>query len=574
MTTPPADWFARCRQFAIRPEWKLTEHFFRALFDFGILSHAGADSFGRMLLGVIGLFVSAGLLITRMYAGKYVLLSRMSSEAYRRAVLGDDLMLVGLPMLLIAFVILTISHSLFPDERDFRVLGPLPVRRSTVFGAKLAALTLFTGLFLAVIHVSLLPLMLLTSAGDRAIVSRLAVWVITSLGGSMCVVLGVTALVGMFMLALSRRRFHQLTGVITSIMLALLVLCAPLALRLPNIGGDLAEGVAWLALVPPAWFVGLQQVLRGSDDPWFFQLGSLAIAAVCAAAAIVAVAYALLFRRFECLFLYPAITSSWRSNTRRTGAFVRATPAFRAVHRFTVLTLRRSQLHQSVLVGLGACGVGMAMSRLIEANIAGWWRTGASPSSSLVGVAMWMPFGLMLVCGLSIRAALVLPIEHRANWIFRLTEHEATRHEQLRAVDQVVTTYVVGVPVLMAIPVLWMALGTTAVTAAAVAALVGLVFVHGVLLDWRRVPFTCSYLPGKRFIARNLVLGCFVYLLFTFMGTELVQAAVSSSRQAVAIAAVLSVIAYALKRRRLATWRKTPLMFEDEFPDQPQRLFL
>jgi hypothetical protein len=32
-------------------------------------------------------------------------------------------------------------------------------------------------------------------------------------------------------------------------------------------------------------------------------------------------------------------------------------PAFRAVQWFIILTLRRSQLHQSVLVGLSACGI-------------------------------------------------------------------------------------------------------------------------------------------------------------------------------------------------------------------------
>ena len=31
------------RRLTDRPEWRLTEHFFRGMFDFGILSTAGAD---------------------------------------------------------------------------------------------------------------------------------------------------------------------------------------------------------------------------------------------------------------------------------------------------------------------------------------------------------------------------------------------------------------------------------------------------------------------------------------------------------------------------------------------------
>jgi hypothetical protein len=38
--------------------------------------------------------------------------------------------------------------------------------------------------------------------------------------------------------------------------------------------------------------------------------------------------------------------------------------------------------------------------------------------------------------------------------------------------------------------------------------------------------------------------------------------------------AVLSVGAYLLRRRRLAGWSETPLMFEDEFPDEVLQLRL
>lgn len=601
MTAPVANWFARWRralstgagvegQLADRPEWRLTEHFFRAMFDFGILSTAGADSFKHMLLGAVGGFVAFGLLLTYLYTGKYAVLWGAPPELYRRAVLGDDLLLVGLPMLLVAFVTLLVSHSLFPDERDFRILGPLPVRKAVVFGAKLTALVLFSGLFIVVAHVSLLPLLLLTSFGDHAVLSRLTVWAITGVGASMLAVLAVTAIVGLFVLPLSRSRLHELTGIIRSAMLVLLVLCVPLVLRLPNLGASLASGSAWLWLVPPAWFVGLQQVLRGSNDPSFFHLAGVAVAAVGVAVLIVAITYTVLFRHFEHLMLRSVTTSPPWSETDRAGAATHATsldsarnglsevegsPAFRAVHRFTILTLRRSQLHQSVLVGLSACGIGMVMNGLIEANLAGWLGAGGPPPSSLASAAMWTPFGLMFVCGLGVRAALALPMEHRANWIFRMTEDEATRREQLRAVDQVVTTYVVGVPVAAALPILWIAIGaSTAVIAAAVVALVGFVFVHAVLLDWRRIPFTCSYLPGKRFVAHSLLLGVAAYMLFTLVAVGLVRAATAATRQALVIAAVLALVAFLLRRRRLTVWSATPLMFEDEFPDQPQQLRL
>jgi hypothetical protein len=564
-------------RFSDRIAWRLTAHFFRALFDFGILSTAGADSFKQMLLGTIGVLVATGLLLTRIYAGKYAALRAMHSpELFRRAALGDDLLIIGLPTLFVAFITLLVSQSLFPDERDFRVLGPLPVRRTLVFGTKLAALLLYTGMFVTVAHLSLIPLVLLTTwpFSARATLSRMTVWAIASVSASAFAVLAITAVVGVFVVVLSRTRLHAMTATIRSMAFAGLVLCVPLVLRLPRLGSLLVSGSPWLTLVPPAWFVGVEQVLQGSTDPLFFKLSGIAVTAVGVAAVIVAIAYIVLFRRFEGLMLHSAMIVPHGSAIDRPAAFMRATPAFRGVHRFITLTLRRSQLPQSVLVSLSACGVAVAMNGLIEANLAGWLGAGGSPPSSLVRAAMWTPFALMFVCGLSMRAALALPVTRQANWIFRTTEDRATRADQLRAVDHVVMTYVVGVPVVTAVPMLWLTVAAAAVIAEIVVALVGLVFVHAVLLDWRRIPFTCSYLPGKRFVGHSLVVGVGAYLLFTLVGVGLVRMAIADARHAVVIVAVLSIVAITLRRRRLAMWRQVPLMFEDEFPNEPLQLRL
>jgi hypothetical protein len=38
----------------------------------------------------------------------------------------------------------------------------------------------------------------------------------------------------------------------------------------------------------------------------------------------------------------------------------------------------------------------------------------------------------------------------------------------------------------------------------------------------------------------------------------------------VGIVIALALAAWLLRRRRLTFWRRTPLLFEDEFPDRPQ----
>jgi hypothetical protein len=583
---PPADVKAAVprERHARSAERRLTEHFFHAMFDFSVLSTAGADSFRHWLLTAAGAAIAFGLLLTRMYAAKYAVLATLSSpEPYRRAVLGDDLFIIGLPMLLVAFVTLLVGDALFPNARDFRVLGPLPVRKMVVFRAKLGALLLFSGLFIVTLHVALVPLVLLTSINpwlQGTILFRLMVWAIVGVTASVFAVLAITAVLGVLALLLSRGRFRTLTGTIRSMMLAALVLCLPLLARLPKMGGALADGSGWLRLVPPAWFVGLERVLHGDGETWFLQLAAIAIAALISAGAVAAAVYALLFRHFERLMMHSGSASPGSPLAERARDFMRTLipierpPAFRAIHSFTTLILRRSPLHQGALVGLAACGGALVLNSLIAANLSGWLSTGGPISSSLVDTTVWTPFVIMFVSGIGVRTALVLPMEHRANWIFRVTEDETTRHEQLRAVDNVVAMLVVGVPVAATLPLLWITSGGAAIAGAAVVALVGCIFMHLVLLDWRRIPFTCSYLPGKRLLAHTFILGLLAYLFLTISGTLLVRAATADTGRAMLIVVGLSVAAYLLRRARLATWRVTPLMFEDEMPDQLQQLGL
>jgi hypothetical protein len=543
------------RTLRARPEWRLTVHFSRALFDFGILSEAGVDSLKHVFLGAVGGFVAAGWLLLRVYVSRYARLwASPSPEPYRRALLGDDLFIIGLPMLLVAFLTLLVSASLFPDERDFRILGPLPVRRQAVFGAKLAALALFVGGFVVVVHAALFPLFLLISRnpwGEHEFVPRLTAWMVASVAGSACAMLAITAIVGLLVLVFTGGRLHAVSATARSALLGVLVVCVPMVLRLPTQGGAFAGEAWWLWLAPPAWFVALERLLTGSGTPFFASLAAVGIATLGVAGVVVAVGYAVLFRHFERLVLRPPDRTSGSSSAVSRRGATEVSPAYLAIRDFTTLTLRRSALHQSVLIGLSACGLGLAL-----------------------GGGLWTPFALTVACGAAVRAALVLPVEHRANWIFRMTEDGRTRADGLRAVDRLATAWVVGPPTVMSAVVFWPRFGWWALAGALVVTLMALAFVHVVLLDWRRIPFTCSYLPGKRFVAQSLSVAIGALAVTVAVGTALVVIATNRARSAGLILAAAALTAYVLRRQRLNTWRKTPLMFEDELPDQPMPLRL
>jgi hypothetical protein len=476
----------------------------------------------------------------------------------------------------VAFVTLLVSESLFPDERDFRVLGPLPVARSTIFATKLSGLILFTGLVVAVVHASLLPWLLLSSINrwlDHSILARVAAWAIASVSASLFAVLAVAALVGVLRLTLSHGRLHAITAVAKSAVFAALVLCIPLVYHVAAVTSLLLSGSAWLALVPPAWFVGLERLLVGSATPVLFGLAMAALGGLALATIITAGVYLLLFRHFERLVLQPTSKSERaagatprldKSNRVRTTADQRfAPPAFRAILGFIATTFRRSQLHQSVLVGLSIFGLGIAVNSII----------GASPRS-LARAPYWTPFALMFASGVAVRASLVLPMQYRANWIFKMTEDPATRRDQFRVVDYLASICLAAVPAAWSVLIWWIATGRPSATAAIVVALIGLVSVHAVLFDWRRIPFTCSYLPGKRFIFYSITIAILSFAFYMAVGAALVTIARSSTTRMVVIVMILATAAWLLRRYRLGSWGQTPLMFEDEFPDRVLELQL
>jgi hypothetical protein len=568
--SPRADTFVgvqRWRDARDSVEWRLTRHFFRAMFDFGVLTEAGADSLRHMMLGAIGGIVTFGLLLTRVLVGRYVVLGRYpTGEPYRQAMFGDDMLIIGLPMLFAAFMTLLVSDSLFPDERDFRILGPLPIRRSTIFATKLTGLLLFAGLCIGVAHAAMLPWMLLSSVNrwlDHGIALRLIAWLVASVSASYFAVFTVCAVVGLLVLTMSGGRRQSIGALMKSGVFAGLVICIPLVLQVPNVSRHLAAGSPWLAAVPPAWFLGLQRTLVGRADATLLWLAAAAIGGIVIVGLITVGVYVLLFRHVERLVLRPVDTGDGATTVRRWMSSRRGAPGFRAVTGFTLTTLARSQVHQSALVGLSMFGIGIAFNSLI----------GATPRS-LARLPYWAPLLLVIVSGIAIRLSLSFPLQHRANWIFKMTEDAAARRDQFRAVDWIVAAWVAGLPAAMSFVLWWLATGRPSFVEAAIVGLLGSISVHWVLRDWRRIPFTCSYLPGKRFVAYTAMVGFFGCAIFMLAGTGLVGAARSSGPLAAIIVATLFVVAWGLRRSRLVVWSRAPLMFEDELPDQAVQLHL
>jgi hypothetical protein len=567
------------RSFSDRPFYRLSRHFFTRFFDLPFLHDSGPETAVRVVIGLLAVILTAGRLLTRMYLTKYVQLGLLpSAEPYRQALLADDTLAIALPMLVVAVVVVLAGGSLLPDETDFRSLRVLPVTDRTIFGAKLAALALFAGLFVAGTHAAMTLFVLLISIGrwaEHNLVSRLAAYAGAGLCGSTFIVLAVVALNGLVVVCVPPGRMHQGAAALRCGLLCALVLAVPFAARIPLLGPSLATGSRLTYAIPPVWFLGIERVLLGAHDRQFVILAIVGASALAAAAVVAGATYVSLYRRFDRVLLRSSAerrTSASAFGATAVRRLRRTQGVFAAVLEFTRITLRRSPLHQGVFAGLSACGVGLVVNALVGGLSGSVQGTGLA-AAALADAIVWAPFALMLTTAFALRAAFSLPVDHRANWIFQMTERADTRVDQLRAAERLLWT-AVAVSIAIVLPLEWLVFGPGAMMCVAIATPYGLLLVELLLRGWQRIPFTCSYLPGKRFIGQTLALGAAAFWAFTGVGAFLAQQALSHERRAVVAIGLLTAAAVVLRRSRLNRWRQHPLLFEDRMPETIEALNL
>lgn len=549
-----------------RPEVVLTRHFFTSLFDFGVLSEDGAESLKRALLGSLAVALAIGLLITRVFMAKYGLLSAGPPDAYERAVVADHAFLMAVPMWFVAGALGLVGQSLFPDQTDFRVLMAEPLSRSMIFGAKLASLLLFGGLFVFGAHAALLPVAALTMIGAAktgSLLASAAAFAVSSMLASLFAALAIVAVHGLLVLLAPRARLVAFSGAVRSLLIGALVLALPLTARLPAAADAFASNAWWLAWAPPAWFVGLERWLIG-DVSRATLAGQAAIGTVLVLVVSVA-SYIVLYRRFDQVTVQSAAAGSpgeWnRSLTRWNGR-----PSVRhAIRRFVAITLRRSILHQGLVVGLLAAAGGFVLNSLLSVDV---WREplDSRAARAVTWAIFWAPMTMVFLAVPAIRLAMSVPIDLRSNWIFRMTEDVAGRAEVISANVQVVLALGVGLPIAVMAPLQFRVLGTPALGAVVVEAFIGWLVVEWAMADWRRIPFTCSYIPGKGFVPHMFVRAFASYVLFTVVTGVVLRLSVARPAAAFVCAAIIGAAAAVLSVRRARRARLMALIFEDELP--------
>ena len=483
-----------------------------------------------------------------------------------RELLADHAFLIAVPMWFVAGAVAMVGHSLFPDQTDFRILMAEPLSRVTIFTSKLASLLLFVGLFVAGTHLALLPLTAVTmvrAMKTGTILTTAMAFGVSSLTASLFAALAVAAIHGLLVTFALHARALAFSGAVRSVLIGVLVLCVPMIARLPGTAAAFASDAWWLRWAPPVWFVGLERWLIG-DGTQTTLAAQAAIATVVVLFVSIA-SYVGLYRRFDRVMLQPASSHSGRGWNRSLATWVGRAPVRHAIRRFVAVTIRRSVLHQGLIVGLLAAAGGFVLNSLLSAN--GWSQPvvtrGRSPFLMTI---LWAPITMMFLAIPAIRVALSVPLDLRSNWIFRMTEDVAGRAEVTTANVRVVLALGVVLPLALLGPVQWWVIGPSAARIIALEAVMGWLLVEWVMVDWRRIPFTCSYIPGKGFIPVSFVKWFASYLVFTFGTTIVLRFSLGQLPVLLVVGLLAGAAAAGLSLYRMRNAPLTPLLFDDELP--------
>jgi hypothetical protein len=464
--------------------FELLRHFLRRFFDSDLTMASGYMT--GVLVGALPLCFQWFFLLIVPFRGKYAQLSALSTPGpYRAAVRADELWLITLMMSVVGLLTAIKWQSLFPDLRDYRALGTLPLYPRQIFGAKLLALLLVAAAALTTINFLPCAGFPVISDSRWAIHSSLSARILgqaaASLAASCFFFFGLVALQGVLLNLFTPRAFRWLTGNLQGLLVAvmLVLIVASFSIQ-PEITSELTRP-EWARWLPPIWFLGLYQVLVGDPEPAMRALAYRAVIALGVVIALTFATYLVSYQRRRILLVEGVrLSASGRSLSGIFLGWFVTDPREQAVWAFMLKTLARSSYHRMILVGY----VGLAFALVVT-----------GPRSIATSFVYFHLITLLFFL-VGSRHVFSIPTELKANWIFQMTEGEG-RGMWLRALDRFILFSGTTLIFLMPLPLEIHVLGWRGLAEAALLAAMGLLAYELSFSSWEKLPFTCSRLPGK-----------------------------------------------------------------------------
>ncbi len=530
--------------------FELVRHFLARFFDTEIGASAG--DWQKVGIGIFASLVSLGLLGLNVYQARFRILQDplfSTPQKYHSVVREDLIGLLAIVMGITALLTLLQWQSLFPSLRDYLALAGFPVSARQIFLAKFTALILLAAAFVLSLTGPLAGFFAWVISGrwmenpsgpaiGRATFAALA-------GGCCFVFFSLLAVQGILLNLVPGRWFLRVSQFVQAALFIVTVGALPLLGRQP-------AGAVWW---PPSWFVQLWEALvTGSST------ARPALLAIVLPPVIAVLAYLLSYHRYRKLLLEaPAdraggqwsgwgsrLLERWIPNPREQAAFA-----------FTWKTLARSRIHRLLLFAYAGLALGWVIKAALDAPPVALHDEGMY---GLMAVAS--PLGLAVLMILALRYLFSLPVTLKANWMFQTADQEGRAAWQA-AVQRFVITCGIAPVYLASLPASIAILGwLRALAVTALGVMVALLCFERLFRDWCKLPFTCSYIPGKQ----QVWLMLFRYSVGMIYFAAIPPMLLSASGELAAFLALFTGLVLFWRRWRsirLARWSESAILWEE-----------
>jgi hypothetical protein len=482
------------------------------------------------------------------------------------------------------------------DARDYAILGPLPLSPRTLLAGKLLALAMFVSTVAVAVNLVptvFFPFILLTSSAANLSVFLFPVLMVSH--GVACMAaalfgfLAIVSLRGVLVTVLGPRLFRHLS------------LPVQFVAGLGLLGGyfsfstsGLQHGDARIYLSPPMWFLGLYETLTsfvmarvtaplkewqvGYETlaaqtyatylPTFRSLAGIglgALALACVAGAGLYLAGHL--RHTSDLRQQATVAPGGRRHRRYllrriARRVIVRDPVAQASYFFTLQTLARSTRHKIYVAAYLAAGCLLAYFTLFPSIAKGAAQMAGPPQVPLLSI-QFLIAGLLLV---GLRGAFTIPVELRANWLFRLTAVGG----EARLLAGVRRALITGLVPAFALSAGIHALAWDARTGllhAGFGLLWALILMEALLVGLEKLPFTCPFVGGKANLKVRWPLYLAAYLMYVPGFATLERLALSTNRWSIVLALALTfTLLLQMACRRVRPTCRSGFVFE-EAPD-------
>lgn len=531
---------------------RLVRHFTNRLFESDMIARGG--NLNEIVVTIIALLIAGGVVlayVTALQFARHPGMNRAMLEALRWE---NREFLLSLSMAATAALSIVSWESVFPDRADCVILSQMPLRIRTLLAAKLTTLLAAFAITVAATNAATGILFPLLTASEGSLAITFVAHFVSVLAASAFVFFSFLALQAVLIHLLPYRYWKRISawiqlGALFTVLFGFFLvppISAPGLLTQP-------ANHRIVALVPSFWFVGLYQTILGTNDPVVHWLARRACLGLTVCISIALVGYLAGYRRHVRKTIEEAgsisdIRKAGLSWTKRLlDQLLLRDPHERAVFWFGWRTMVRNRMPRLMLAAYASIGLVYLIDGLSSALKRSGGHVLEHPNAALSAFPLILPFFLLL----GMRVLFTFPVELGSNWLFRFADEGDPKPSlraarKLMAITGIVPVCVAAVPMYV---FLWgWRLGVSHVL---LSLLLALTVLQMLTTGFYKIPFTCTFMPGKANLKVMFIIYAVVFLILAFAIVQLELWALSDTARTLKAAVfAAAVLLWAIWRRR------------------------